>query len=666
MQSIHATSSRPTEYGQLINQSPEYRSLKHFDPSAGSVSPRLRIIGVEAALALMLVTIWLLTHRYGGLTGDAKLYAVQALAKLHPALATDLYLQNNLQDRYTIFSSLYASLIGLFGLQRTALLLSVLLTIWFLAAAWRLADELSNRDTAWLALAILVITVGSYGAYDVFHFSENYLTARSFAEALVVTAFACHFKGMRWVGLSIAAGALLVHPLMALPGLLLLVCLWLPLRLGVLAATAGILAALGVALAAVHVPSIAGFITVIDTSWLEIVRQRSQFLFVQLWSFNDWERNARPFVSLALSAIAIQDERIQKLSAVAIIVGISGLAVAAIASMVGPVAVFLQGQAWRWVWITGFVSALLMVPTVFRVWKDEKCGALCAILIVAGWTFADVDSMICLSLALMLWLVRAHISDHSARYLRWAAVALGIVIAAWIVANSWTITSSPFHAGRESLLVQRVRSVAGLHIPVLVLFFVFWYWIRSGRSLAVMSVVCLGLLGTSLFIFPASFNQVGSIGATSEIDEFADWRRIIPLTSNVYVANGDDSSAFAWFTLGRPNYLSLDQSAGVVFSRTTAFEVERRSAFLLPLMDPDWKMLSRIRERARAKGKSRFTALRTLTGEGLIKICRDPSLGYLIAQGNVGFDPVRHNHPGLWNGWNLYDCGHVRDQARIG
>jgi hypothetical protein len=623
-------------------------------------------LAVAAALTLMLVILWLLMHRYGGLTSDAKLYAVQALARIHPALANDLYLQNNSQDRYTIFSSLYASLIGLFGLQQAAASLTVLLTVWFLAAAWHLADELSNRDTAWLAVAVLVVTVGSYGAYDVFNFSENYLTARSLAEALVVTAFACHFKGMPRLGLSIAVGALLVHPLMALPGLLLLVCLWLPLRLGVLAAAAGILTVLGVALAAVHVSSIARFITVVDAGWLEIVRQRSQFVFLQLWSFSDWGRNARPFVSLTLSAIAIPDERIRKLSAVAIIVGISGLAVAAIAGLIGPVALLLQGQAWRWVWVTGFVGALLMVPTVFRVWEDERCGALGAILIVAGWSFADVDSTTCLSLALILWLVRAHISDRSARYLRWTAVAFGIVIAAWILANSWTITSSPFHAGREPLPIQRIRSIAGLQIPALVLFFAFWYWIRSGRPLSVVSGVCLALLGTSLFIFPASFSQIGSIGSASEIEEFADWRGKIPAASNVYVANGKDSGAFAWFTLGRPSYLSIDQSAGVIFSRATAFEVERRSAFLLPLMDPDWKLLSRIRERASAKDKSRLPALRTLTSAGLIEICRDSNLGYLIAQEDVGFEPVRHNHSGLWNGWNLYDCADVRNQAGAG
>ena len=50
-----------------------------------------------------------------------------------------------------------------------------------------------------------------------------------------------------------------------------------------------------------------------------------------------------------------------------------------------------------------------------------------------------------------------------------------------------------------------------------------------------------------------------------------------PPTSTVLVAPPRDVGAFVWFTLGRPNYLALDQSAGVVFSRATALEVRRRS-----------------------------------------------------------------------------------------
>ena len=118
-----------------------------------------------------------------------------------------------------------------------------------------------------------------------------------------------------------------------------------------------------------------------DAAWLQVVRERSQFLFLPLWSFRDWKINTQPFIYLAFTAIAIPDERIRKLCLAAALVGASGLAVALIGSLIGPVAILVQGQAWRWVWITVLISVLMLPTTIIQVWRDEKCGPLCAILL---------------------------------------------------------------------------------------------------------------------------------------------------------------------------------------------------------------------------------------------------------------------------------------------
>jgi hypothetical protein len=120
-----------------------------------------------------------------------------------------------------------------------------------------------------------------------------------------------------------------------------------------------------------------------------------------------------------------------------------------------------------------------------------------------------------------------------------------------------------------------------------------------------------------------------------------------------------DVGAFVWFTLGRPNYLALDQSAGVVYSRATALEVRRRSEVLLPLMDPDWKILTSLRAKS-GSGRKNEATTRPLTPENLIQVCADPQLGFVISPGKVGFDPLRHEHAGAWKDWNLYDCRKVR------
>jgi hypothetical protein len=272
-------------------------------------------------LVLMLTVLWLLMHGYQGFAGDAQIYAFQALSRIHPALSADLYLHNTSQDRYTVFSPFYAWFIGWIGLDNAARLLTLFFTVWFLTAAWTLAAALTTSAAAWLAVAFLVIVAGDYGAAGVFHIAESFLTARLPAEALIVIAFACHFRGMKRVGVVLAIAALFVHPLMAFPGLLLLICLWLPMRLSIMGAIVGVFAALGVALAAAMLPAVARVFTVMDAPWMEVVQERSQFLFLQLWSAHDWDINLRPLIYLTFIALAAEEKLIREFCGAGLLVG---------------------------------------------------------------------------------------------------------------------------------------------------------------------------------------------------------------------------------------------------------------------------------------------------------------------------------------------------------
>jgi len=53
----------------------------------------------------------------------------------------------------------------------------------------------TGRDTAWLAVAFLLIVAGGYGASGVFRIFDPFLTARLPAEALTITALGCHVVG---------------------------------------------------------------------------------------------------------------------------------------------------------------------------------------------------------------------------------------------------------------------------------------------------------------------------------------------------------------------------------------------------------------------------------------------------------------------------------------
>ena len=612
-------------------------------------------------LALLLVTLWLALHGYHGLTGDGQIYAFQAIARLHPNLTADLYLQNASQDQFTLFSPVYAWCIRLLGLEHAARLLTLVCSAWFLAAAWSFASAVVGRGTAWLAVAFLLIIAGDFGGSGVFRILDPFLTARLPAEALIMTALACHFRERKGLGLLLALGSLFIHPLMALPGLLLLACLWLPVRAGVMGAIGGVFAILAIALVAGNLPEASALVTVMDAPWLDVVRERSQFLFLQVWSMRDWDINAQPFISLGLTAISVEDQRIRKLCATAALVGASGLAVALIGGLNDPVALLVQGQAWRWLWMTVVIGAALVPITVRAVWTDNNCGPVCALLLVSAWTLPAGGRMICGLLALILWLTRARISSRLAAYCRWVAVALGVGIVVWALVKSWPVVQpSTAPSGRappsdalqgESLLALRFLAVllAALVIGGL----------KTGRTMRMSMLISTMLLVLSICMLQAAFKQSHTLAAAADRREFADWENAIPPAGTVLVAPMRDVGAFVWFTLERPNYLALDQSSGVVFSRKTALEVRRRSEILLPLMDPDWKIMTNLRAQV-GRGPKNEAGMRPLTAGNLMQVCADPQLGFVIAPEQVGFDPLRHEHAGAWKDWNLYDCSKVR------
>ncbi len=610
-------------------------------------------------LALLLVTLWLALHGYHGLTNDGQIYAFQSFARLHTQLAADLYLQNTSQDQFTLFSPLYAWCIDLLGLENAARLLTLIFTAWFLAASWSFASAVVGRGTAWPAVAFLLIIAGDFGGSGVFRILDPFLTARLPAEALIVTALACHFRERKGLGLLLALGALFIHPLMALPGLLLLVCLWLPVRAGVMGAIGGIFATLAIALVAGNLPAASAVLTVMDAPWLDVVRERSQFLFLQLWSMRDWDINAQPFISLGLTAISVEDLRLRKLCATAALVGAAGLAVALIGGLNDPVALLVQGQAWRWVWITVFIGAALVPITVRRVWRDDKCGPLCALLLVSAWTLPGGDRTVCVALALVLWLTRARISPRLAVYCRWVAAALGVGILVWALVKSWPVVQpSTAASGRAPSGALQGQSLPALRLLAVLLAALVFKGLETGR-MWMSRLIATMLMVLSLCSFPAAFKQSRTLADAADRREFADWENAIPPAATVLVAPIRDVGSFVWFTLERPNYLTLDQSSGVVFSRKTALEVRRRSEILRPLMDPTWKILTSLRAQAGGARKSE-AGIRPLTPEKLIQVCADPQLGFVIAREQVGFGPLRHEHAGAWNDWNLYDCRKVR------
>lgn len=597
-----------------------------------------------------MLVLWALNHRYAGISRDATLYAFQALAKIHSNLSGDVYLAANSQDRYTLFSPLYARLIQWLGLQEAAKTLFLACTALYLFAAQRFSRAISNRSAAWLAVALLIIIPGRYGAFDVFNYSDDYLTARSLAVALVVVALALYFNGRFWQAAIALFIGMLLHPLMTFPAVLLTICLSFATRIGVLGAAAISISALAFAVFVSRMRASAS-LEVMDPLWLDIVRERSQFLFLNLWRVDDWELAARPFVSLTLTALVIDDGRIRKLCQSAILVGATGLVVAWIAGSIGPVALLVQGQAWRWLWLSSLIAVLMLAPTVLEIWRDEKCGPLCAVCLLAAWVwnYAEADHLLLAECALSIWLARAYITNRLAPLFTWSAISAVALLISWTIYDRGSVVSTK---------TLDLHGFFALGIPSVVAVVAIYWAIERSRSSARLGILAALLYAAAILVPEALTLPVRSSGTSREVSEFSDWRDRIPPNSNVLILPVPLSASFVWTTLNRPSYLSLDQSSGAVFSRATALEISRRSAVLLPLGDPNWKIMSRIEAR-KLHLIQPDSGPRRLTAESLVGICTDPQLGFVIAKDDVGFSPLTHRS-GIWTDWNLYDCRKTR------
>ena len=643
------------------------QSVNHLGPQSAAHSIPLKLAAQRAtggvALALLPVALWCLTHRYRGLVGDAELYAVQALSRTNAGLARDVFLSDASQDHYTIFSPIYAFFIKQLGLQEAAISLLVFFKVCFYVSAWTFSRKLFDARTALLTIALLIVVPIEYGAFHVFRVAEDMLTARSMAEALAMMGLCLHVYDRKNLGLALATAALSIHALMALPMVLLLLSLRVGTRASLLAALAATAAVLCMASAAAMAPQwTPGLLRVMDSDWLDMVRERSLFLFLQLWRLSDWESNARPFVSLALGLLVIRDARVRALCAGAMVVGAAGLAIAFIAGFVGPSAVLLQGQAWRWTWVTGLTSVLMLAPTALQVWRSEHCGLLCASLLLVGWLVSALDGVYCIAAALCLYYGRKHIAAGAEPYLRAAAVLIGVLVFARIIGSGWAaLSSSPAQAETESRTLLIAHTLLGLECLPVALAFLVGSWALRSRSMALSGSLALVLATAAAWAGPRALENPLAEGTVAQIEEFSDWRDAIPPGDNVFIVPRYYTAGFAWFTLQRPSYLTVDQSSGVIFSRATAVEIRRRSEVLLPMEEPDWRLLSR---RATHAGKFDAAAL-PLTHDRLVRICADPELNFVVAKENVGFRPLRHGRPGIWNGWNLYDCRQVNSSGHI-
>jgi hypothetical protein len=583
-------------------------------------------------VGLLGIATWAVSHSYLGIFHDAGLYTLQALARLDPdSLAGDVFLRFGSQDGFTIFSPIYAAATRWLGVEFAAATLTLLLQWALLAAAWALARAVMPWSMTIVGVAVLAAVPGDYGPGRIFTCIEPFLTPRMAAEALVLGSLAAALWQRKALATLLGIAAVLIHPIMAMAGACALAYLYLgrpkPLFTGAVA-IAGLLA---LAMAAFVLPP--GEWGRFDAHWLALVQDRSPYLFMAHWQLDDWSRAAVTLATLGVGVRVLSIDRARTLSLIALATVLTGLALTVIGCDLLHLVLLTQLQPWRWQWL-GTVVAALLLPEIVRVlWQDAAPERQAnerrttALLLISAWVFAtDVYALFAAiaALAALAWLRKLKPSE--ARWVLLGAGGLAMVALAWRVASNLEFTDAHYLDPSIPLWLRRASSFThDGSVPIAAVALAFWLApMRRGRA----ALVVLGGLAVAGCV--ASFPQTWNSWTRREfppqqVARFSGFRERIPPGAEVF---WPESPVAVWVLLHRPSYLSVIQTSGMVFSRRTALELERRADALGAAINSGSFM-----------SWNAGTAL-TLSPQQLMQTCATGEFTFLVTSADLGVDPV--------------------------
>jgi hypothetical protein len=585
-----------------------------------------------AVVGLLVVATWALSHSYRGIFHDAGLYTLQAMAGLHPdSLPADVFLRFGSQDGFTIFSPIYAAASRLLGVELAGATLTLLLQWALLAGAWVLARAVMPLSMTMFGVAVLVAVPGDYGPDRIFTCIEPFLTPRMAAEALVLGSLAAALWQRKTLAVALGVAAVLIHPIMAMAGACALVYLYLgkpkPLVTGVVA----IVGLIALTAAAFVMPP--GEWGRFDAHWLALVENRSPYLFIAHWQLDDWSRAAVTLATLCVGFRVLRKRSARTLSLIALTTVLTGLALTFIACDLLHLVLLTQLQPWRWQWLGTVVAALLLPEIVRALWQNEAPELptteqrTTALILVSAWVFAsNAYALFASTAALAALVLLQKLKPSEARWVFLGACGLGVIAVAWRLATNLEFTDAYYLDPNIPLWIRRASSF--MHdgtVPIAAVSLAFWLArMRRGRTALLLLG---GLVGAGCV---ASFPQTWKGWTTREfppqqLARFSGFRERIPPGADVF---WPESPVAVWVLLQRPSYLSVIQTSGMVFSRRSALELERRADALGGAISPGSFM-----------SWNAGTAM-MLSQQQLKQTCDTGAFEYLVTATDLGVAPI--------------------------
>lgn len=526
---------------------------------------RLKYLPLIFVLALALIV-----SPYTGIRHDSTLYLGQALLYLNKSTySKDLFFQFGSQANFTLFPELIGILLEHISPDHLFLAATLLAKILFLMSSLSLIEAIyREKNYKPYALFCLITIPSYYGSYWIFSYNESFFTGRSIAEPLAIWSLSYIIRGKNKKAAATLLPAALIHPLQAIP-VILVGWFYLVKNRNIKCATP--ILATCIIIGAAKFELAPKFLNQYDENWKEWISAPNKNVFLREWDLAAWTYLSLDFIIIGL-ALKLLEERERKIVCSFALATALGLSLSLLTADILEIVSFTGAQLWRAQWVLHWLAVSLCPMLFFHLAANDKKKLLILAFAITStylpgnsfWT--PLASILALIIFLTINPIRAHSRAGFENALILALILGILLMSATSVNHIIQLDSSNLREFRaDSILLKSPLFVfsALAIIPYIRVF-----------SFTEKRAVIAGVLSLLVFAYASiRFDSRSQWTKMIENSSFKQPFHNMPQVAQVY---WPEELLGTWLVINRPSYITDQQQAGLLFNRQTAEEAYRR------------------------------------------------------------------------------------------